>query len=990
MRVNQTAPILVELLRIDLETNANETIALKGKDLGRIRKQAELKLGKPDLDSPRTLRIPIKDAGLYRLLRVVDQSNLDVQRRFSDTLVVRCPSASIEAVALDKCKGDLTDFHIHVEGTPPMKIKYRRTVNGKDTSNHVLEYIHPEDLVSPLMRQPISGSQLTLDSTSDIDMSWARSQSMRVSINESLGQSGGYKYAIDEVQDACGNVVAFTSSDTEMRYRKKHGDAITFEQVLNVHERPRVTLQGCDAQHELKVEKGKALELPIRVTSTGSGPPSDSLHTVTYLFTATNYIQANQEHPPDEVETEAVIKPTTGRGPQVSEPGLYSLRSISNEFCTGEVLEPSRCLLTNPPEPSLALSHEVIPGKCAGKPVGLVVDLDLTGTPPFRVFYTVSHDGGKVKPDVEEVYRIHSQLEFRPSVAGHYAYTFTQISDAIYQKPRAVSGRNIHFEQDIKPPASARFVDTYAHRQVCIEEPISFNVEFVGDGPLVLEYELIHHRGRKKQQKKIVHGDGGETHRITTERLEEGGEYTVALLNIMDELGCRNPLSQEIRLDVSLQKPRVSFGYIEGRRRVMALEEKKVKLPIRLQGSSPWLLSYRNLEEPTDIIQAVLTNQNDELEVKRAGIYEITSIQDSACPGIVDTAAHQFEVQLIPRPAIQVPESATIRLLDGIYVKKDVCEGDEDATEIAFTGTPPFHVMYEQRIKPEHGSASINSRPINAGLNSAVLKMETSNAGTHEYEFVKLGDYSYDHDPRKFSPVTVQQRVLANPSARFSNSGKTYKYCKDEDSGDEVIPISLTGVSPFQLEMEIRHHSASKAELVKIPHVEANKYNFHIPHRVLALGTHAVTIRKVTDARGCQRKLDFNAPHVQVTVADVPTISPLEAHMDYCVGERISYTLSGMPPFNVFYSFQGQDRKASVPTTNFRRLAEQPGEFRITGISDQRSTDACKAKVDLPKIIHGMPSVRVSKGRTATAEIHEGSAAEILFEFGGTPPFEFM
>ena len=190
--------------------------------------------------------------------------------------------------------------------------------------------------------------------------------------------------------------------------------------------------------------------------------------------------------------------------------------------------------------------------------------------------------------------------------------------------------------------------------------------------------------------------------------------------------------------------------------------------------------------------------------------------------------------------------------------------------------------------------------------------------------------------------------------------------------------------------MEIKHHSATKPELVNVPHIEAKQYNFHIPHRVLALGTHAVTVRKVTDSRGCQRRLDFDAPHVQVSVADVPTISPLEAHMDYCVGDRISYTLSGMPPFNVFYTFQGQDRKASVQTTNFRRLAEKPGEFRITGISDQRSTDACKARVDITKLIHEMPSVRVSKGRTATAEIHEGSEAEILFEFGGTPPFEFM
>lgn len=987
--VNQTAPILIELLRIDLDTNTNETIAWTGKDLGRIRKQADRELGNLDPDSPRILRVPIKGAGLYRLTRVVDQSNLEVQRRVSDTLVVQCPSASIEAVALDKCKGDLTNFHLRVDGTPPLKIKYSKTVNGKDTSHHVLEYIHPEALVSPLTRQRTSGVLVTLDSISEVDISWARLQSMRIPINESLGLSGGYKYAIDEVQDACGNAVVFTSSHPETPRLLKHGVDRTLEQLLRVHERPRATFHGCDAQHELKVGKGKAMELPIRITSTGSTDSSESLHSVTYLFTAPSELNANQEHAVSATEREISIKPT-GRGPEVIEPGLYSLKSISTEFCVGEILEPSTCLLTNPPEPSLAISHEVIPGKCAGKPIGLTVGLDLTGTPPFRVSYTASHDGGRVMPHVEEVHRVHSQIEFRPSVAGHYTYRFTHISDAIYTKPRAISGSGLSFEQDIKPPASARIVDLYSHRKFCIDEPVSFDVEFMGDGPLVLEYELIHNGGRKTQQKKTAQGDGGKVHSITTGRLEEGGEYTFALLNIMDEMGCRNPLSQEVKLDVGLQKPRASFGYVEGRRTVMALEAKKIQLPIRLQGNSPWFLKYRNLDQPTDIIQAVLDDQNGELEVKRAGIYEITSVHDSACPGTVDAAADQFEVQWIPRPAMHVSESATIEFLEGKYVKKDVCEGDEDATEISFTGTPPFYVTYEQRFTPDHGPQSISSRPINAGLNSAVLKMETSNAGLYEYQLVKLGDYSYSHDPRKFSPVTVQQRVLTNPSARFSNTGKTYKYCKDDDSGDEIIPISLTGVPPFHLEMEIKHHSATKPELVKVPHIEAKQYSFHIPHRVLALGTHVVTIRKVTDARGCQRRLDFNVPHVQVSVADVPTISPLETHMDYCVGDRISYTLSGMPPFNVFYTFQGLDRKASVHTTNFRRLAEKPGEFRITGISDQRSSDACKARVDITKLIHEMPSVRVSKGRTATAEIHEGSEAEILFEFGGTPPFEFM
>ena len=987
IRINQTTPIVIEILRVDFETNSKETISVTGRELGKLRKQADREFGKPDPTSALTLKLPIKRSGLYRLSRVVDQSNLEVRRRVSDTLVVQCPSASIEPVALHKCKGDLTNFQISVEGTPPLRIRYSKTVNGKDTGHHILEHISPEDLLSPLTTQRTSDAPITFDSSSEVDVSWARMQHVQVPINESLGLSGYYKYSVDEVHDACGNVIDFTGSQLDIPRRRKSAEGKVLEQVLRVHERPIAAFHGYNAQPEVKVESGKSFELPIDITSTGSRSLSDSLHKISYAFEGT---VADQGQAVEGTVHNISMRPTDPL-PEVRAPGLYSLRSIETEFCTGDILEPSTCLLTNPPEPSLAISHEVLPGKCAGKPVGLTIGLELTGTPPFRVFYTVSHDGGKVTPEMKVIPQVHEQIEFRPSVAGRYVYTFTRVSDAVYSSPRSLSDEDrLKVEQEIKPPASALFAHPSATRKICIEETASSYVDFIGHGRLELEYELIHNGRRRKAQKKVIAAKGGTGVTIETETLREGGDYTLALLSIKDENGCKNPLSQELKVDVGLQKPRVSFGFIESKRTVMALEQKKVQLPVRLQGSPPWRVSYHNREQTAEPTLAVLNDQNDIIEVSRAGIYEIIEMRDTACSGTIDESANRFEVRWIPRPAVHVPQGATIQLENGRYVKKDVCEGDEDATEITFTGTAPFHVVYEQRLRPDHGSQSTSSRSIKAGLNSAVLKMDTSNAGLNEYELVKLSDYSYDHDPYGFTPVKMQQRVLPNPFARFTNSGKTYKYCKDEESGDEVIPIALTGVPPFHLEMEIKHHAITKPEIVNVPHIESKQYHFHIPHRLLALGTHALTIRKVTDSRGCQRNMDFNAAHVQVSVADVPTISPLEAYVDYCVGDRISYTLSGVPPFNVFYTFQGQDRKAAAPTTSFRRLAEKPGEFTITGISDHRSTDACKARVAISKFIHEMPSVRVSRGRTATAEIHEGSDTEILFEFGGTPPFEFM
>jgi nucleoporin POM152 len=265
--------------------------------------------------------------------------------------------------------------------------------------------------------------------------------------------------------------------------------------------------------------------------------------------------------------------------------------------------------------------------------------------------------------------------------------------------------------------------------------------------------------------------------------------------------------------------------------------------------------------------------------------------------------------------------------------------------------------------------------------------MDTSKAGIYEYKFSELSDALYDHDSKKFTPLVLEQKVNRKPSAHFVKPGQSYKYCKEEISGDEIIPIRLEGVPPFSLEVDIKHQSTSRPETVKIANIESNRYDFRIPHNVLSLGIHQVSVRKVRDSRGCQQKTEYGAPHVQVQVYDVPTIYPLESRTDYCVGERISYTLSGTAPFEIFYSFEGVQRKAKSPNTAFRRIAEKPGNFTITAVSDKASE--CKAQTKISKVIHEMPSVKISKGRQVEVDIHEGGEAEILFEFWGTPPFEF-
>lgn len=988
--LNETVPTLIQLLRLDFDTNAKEVIEIKSKEVQKLMKQSAKKHQK-DKTKSLVLEYTVKKPGLYRLHKVLDISNLEVQRHMSDTFVVECPSAVVQKSSPDRCVGDLSDLTVIVKGTPPMKIVYSRTINQKDQSFH-FQSIQPQNLISPLLGAAASS---TLESVHEEDVSWGRSYSIEVRLNESMTPSGKWLYSIDEIHDATGNVANFSARGEDGEHLYPKGTQL--EHTVDVHERPEVRFKGCDTHNPLKVAIGASAALPVEFGSPGNDL-YNTKYTVAWQFSSIDKLTASGDHGEDMV-IEQFISKNSRQKPVIHRAGLYTLKTVSNQFCDGEIMEPASCLLLNPPEPNLSITSKDIYDKCAGNSIGLLVDLDLIGTPPFVVHYEIIQNKQRKSHKVRVDGSRH-QLELKPTDAGHFTYRFTSIDDHIYGA-HPLSGEALTLEQDVKPPASAYLIKNAGKTMSCIEESVQVDVVLQGEPPFALEYELVHNGKRKKYK---VPGIAKDVFTISTEPLAQGGDYTLALVSVQDKMGCKIFLSDEMKIAVRQQRPKASFGVLDGKRKVMALEGETIRLPLRLEGISPWHISYRKVNDSSDRSTRIRKEStNDILQVDQCGVYELFDVSDSDCPGSIDHAASTFEVDWIARPKINIPDNAGLTLVDDKYWKREVCEGDVDAVEINLVGklllfltfstqlmrvlgSPPYHIEYQHRYKPEHGSTSFTKKTIDVALGIASIPMDTTNAGLHMYAFSELSDNFYGHDPRS-RELLVQQMVNPKPSATFLKPGHSYTYCKAEEAGDEVISISLKGVPPFYLEIDIKHQSSSRPETVKIANVEINRYEFRIPHHVLSLGIHHVSVRKVRDARGCQQKTEFGAPHVQVQVFDVPTIYPLEARSDYCVGERISYTLSGTPPFEIYYNFGGVQRKAKSSTTNFRRIAEKPGKFTITAISDKASE--CRASVDLTKTIHEMPSVKISKGRQTQVDIHEGGEAEILFEFWGTPPFEF-
>lgn len=627
--------------------------------------------------------------------RVLDEYKLEVQRLTIPTYVVPCPKARVRtAESSTRCLGELSDLSLEVQGTPPLKILYSRTINGH---NHGFHYqsLQPDGFSSPLIGAQRSSSLISPGSD---DVSWARAQGVSVSLNESMTTSGKWQYNIGEVHDVFGNVMNYTLLDeTDVRPRPKH-----LYQDFVVRERPRANLVGCDIRKPLRVAKGRATRLPVTINRPGKTPDNVS-HTLTWQFSPIDTLTKSGDHG-DVVELGSFTAKNVNDQPKISAPGLYTLKSVSCDSCEGEIEEPSSCLLLNPPEPQLTIHAEEIPDKCAGNSIGLLVSLDAVGTPPFKVTYEVFsqyEDAPSPRREVVEIKGLRQQLELRPKWSGRHEYRFKQLKDAVYDIALPQSDE-YRLEQNVKPPASAFFADpTTTTLHACLDEPVRTEVTIWGDGPFTLEWELVHERKRKSEKVTDIEGD---SFIIETPPLSSGGEYTLALKSVRDRTGCQIFLDETKKISVRRQRPRAAFGLLDNKKSATTVEGSSVHLPLRLSGAGPWKVAYQNLDDPSGERKVrVARSSNDHIEVKEKGTYEIVDVMDNLCPGAIDPKASTFKVDWFPRPELSLVPSEAIKAVDGnsVFTKEDVCEGDVDGFEVALRGgfRAPFYYLGSTLMK---------------------------------------------------------------------------------------------------------------------------------------------------------------------------------------------------------------------------------------------------------------------------------------------------
>ena len=929
----------------------------------------------PGEEGLQILPFHVTEIGAYKLERVVDETRSDVRLYRSEAIVAECPTAEISSfseVGQHFCQGEIDALKIHVRGVPPLHVTYSQNVNGHSVTIPI-DSISPESFVSPLLH-----GEMSLHLVKHDDYTFAQAHGITLTYPLTLDTVGVWSYVLTDVSDALGNKVEFEDSPP--------GYSVI------VHETPKVSMRGCSEDSPMKVLKGRDTNLYFNIQTTEAGP-----------FNITLGYTPPESREPTSIETHKLSHKRDSLS--VTEPGVYSIINITTRHCPGEVLAPQSCLVITPPEPSLQIEWSTLKDHCSGT-VGVTADLTFIGEPPFHLSYrtlsksTNQHEVKRIKVD-----RTRHQMEFKPEVAGTYQYEFIALDDINYRWIE-LDGEMYTHEATIHPLPGVKFVDVNL-RKTCIGSSMNVPVRMIGSGPWNLTYDIVESGGRRDSFTTRV--EDSETV-LELPEFQKGGRGTVSLRSVVDGSGCKVQLGEEdLVIDVRREKPSAKFytNSITGR------DGDIVKLPLRLTGDGPWYVKYSvtNSRGQSSEHEIVLSDPNGYIETRSDGVFELISIADSSCPGIVKPGQERLEVTWIARPKFEIIgfESAPHHEIQRMG---DVCAGQDAFLDLIFHGTPktsltnlgvkPFTVEYNVlKLDAKDHVVSRTKEEISAAMTTAQIRLRTNEPGKYRYEFTHLSDAVYDDPKNLGSPFVIEQEVQPLPTAKFVDSGEPYLYCADtsfDNPKKNGIPILISGSLPVTIQLELRNDLQRDVEFIELKDISEERYFFVPPPHSLTHGLHILTIVEVKDSKECISQPSENN-RARFIVADEASISPLEPQEHHCVGDRISYALQGTSPWQIEYEFDGKRNLAKTSSPTFSRIAEKRGNLTIISVADRAST--CKTFISpgkMEKHIHDVPSVRINGGTHIVENIREGPStfcleltvgdqAEITFELFGVPPF---
>ncbi|KAH7056578.1 hypothetical protein BKA57DRAFT_450895 [Linnemannia elongata] len=418
----------------------------------------------------------------------------------------------------------------------------------------------------------------------------------------------------------------------------------------------------------------------------------------------------------------------------VSKPGIYELKTVSDSFCEGEVVEQAhRCEVVyskrptmnlmidsirfrggpreNVPEGEVAPSERIsrdgdhfdLPAVCLD--ADRTLELRLTGKAPFELRYKRIHKSPRKNDEVVEldVKSQHStmRIPIMTGKSGTYSYQFVTLSDATYSNVEVRHEKKpVVFKHVVRSPPRATLVNT-AKREYCKneitgeKEKIAIKIEG-GSEPYSLAIEIERpDQPVAKIYELDVFPHNGLYEWILPAIFVDTGMYVVSVVRVADASGCSGGDASSVNFEV-LDTPGIT---------------PKKHIPDNCVGDkieyivhgrdTPIEVSY-SLDESKHT-KTLQPGQLFSYQAARPGLFKITKVcQTISKKECCTQPKYEMKAQFWAIP--------TVKVANGDNLITDLREGDRAEVVATFVGEPPFswryarmEAVYDEKHQAKHG-----------------------------------------------------------------------------------------------------------------------------------------------------------------------------------------------------------------------------------------------------------------------------------------------
>lgn len=946
------------------------------------------------------LEVEIKKPGKYSISKVTDSEGMNIRPYKSEFTIGNCPNAKFVypgiELAYTNIKCVLSDAEVDwplpllsTSGIVPLDIeiviklngrllkKINATVQGDHSSKPGLKWLEAHQITRNTLEQEL------LREPSIYKVNGAAKFEFQVlSVTDKLGIKRLYNPA---------------SIDKEINFPIQLKESVSLQLIDRYPDNPLLPGQTKTLYFDTK----QKLELPLTVTIQFEDEKAPSVkNNLTYVFN-----DADEYH----------------QGIKISQPGRYSIVSGKDKFCPCLFNRNVFIPVKTPQSPTVVIKGEPLSDKCVGT-VGFEFDMNFTGKAPYEILYEVFKNlSGVLKPILSEIgLRQHTKrstgnhfrFQYKPRQEGNYVLIFKTVKDVYYhQSPAKILEPENTFSTYFHKRSRFTFFkesrQTNQEINICKGGAVVTPVHFEGNFPFLFKYEIIDTKTRTVVISKKVKDCYQDQYDIISPSFDKGGNFEIVMKDVIDNLGCHVSSLQAESIVVKARSD-IPEAQFKNPKILTIVEGDTVDIPITVKSSMDIAhgdkIKY-SLTEPgsEDTKEYSLIGSNN-LHVSKEGTYRLVSFENRGCEGTVKND-ETIEVRYYPKPSMSIiaesesvhdaPTKELIRL-------KPVCQGSPQSVKLELEGQAPFVVAY--LIKYPHGKTKSSSMVIDK--NQITIPMTLKRRGVYEHTFKAVYDSRYTQDKlRRISHninfPTVSYEVLGSPSLLVD---KTHlRLCENQLSDDKKFslsfPIIFEGRYPFELKGSVRKVNGDvieKFQLHDVTKLSVDLADFELSKPLLSLlsvGEYIVEFEEITDANNCQLTLLTSQNTVRISITQIPTIQKQNIKEYYCIGDHITYNMSGISPFTLYYKFNGQTRKAEQGH-EFSRLASKPGELAIVALKDS-SASLCLvnfttnvAEYNKLKLeVKDLPSVEISHGDSIIKNLHEGDQTELTFKFSGVPPF---